>query len=425
MANSDFSTLLSGSGTVNRSGLLTALEKRGAYVIDAAENPQALNAGNILTIIFSGIIFWYDPADATTAHDGVSCLVTAEGRRYKADQINGISARIVAVIDQNLATPPVSPTLGDKYIVAASGTGAWAAKDEQFAIYTARGWVFQVPNIWDIAYVVDEVLFYHYNAAGNWTSGLPALTIANTSLSLRKLKYFQLGVSVENQTTNTPPGSPADGVAYVVAGSPTGAWVGHSLDVAVYETSEWVFYDPYEGARIYDKSLDAAYNFNGATWVASVSGYSQISHVFTAAVENSANLTDVAYSATVAPTTASSNHADGVTLAHTAKAAGKRLEINYNCVMSVNDTSGVTVIESAIIAIQVDSTVSMSDWKVVGLLNTTAGSVTFVSCNVNFSLSAADASSHTYRIRIFLNHDSGGTVDVDISRREITIREVA
>lgn len=267
MAATDYSTLLAGSGQPNRSGLLTALEKRGAYVIASAENPQALTPGNVLTLIFNGVVFWYDSADSTTAHDGTTCIVTADGKRFKADQFRGRNAKIVPVLDKDLTAPPGSPAVGDTYIVAAGGSGAWAAKDKYFASWTARGWVFQAPNAYDIAIAADEVQFYYYSAGGAWTSGLPALTIADASISFAKLKYFNLGiVAVENQTTNTPPVSPADGVAYIVGGSPTGAWVGHSLAVAIFEGSAWVYYTPYEGAEVYDKSLDVFYKFNGATW---------------------------------------------------------------------------------------------------------------------------------------------------------------
>lgn len=262
----DYNTLLYGSGQVNRSGLLTALEKRGAYVIIAGEDPEALSPGNVNVLVYGGVLFNYDATDALTAHDGVSCIVTADGKRFKTDQLGNDDSRNTAVLDKDLDTPPGSPTVGDRYIVAAGGTGAWTGKDEQIARFTARGWKFTVPNAWDIAFVEDEGLYYHYDDSGDWVSGLAGLTIADTSISLKKLKYFPLGVAVENQTTNDPPGGPADGVAYIVGGAPSGAWVGHSLEVAIYETSAWVFYAGYEGARVYDKNLNAHYTHNGATW---------------------------------------------------------------------------------------------------------------------------------------------------------------
>ena len=42
----------------------------------------------------------------------------------------------LAVISKALATPPGSPANGDRYIVAASGTGAWAGKDTNVAVWT-------------------------------------------------------------------------------------------------------------------------------------------------------------------------------------------------------------------------------------------------------------------------------------------------
>lgn len=270
MADSDFVAALIDPDRASRSALLEALEERGAYVIGEDEDSQDLNAGNIQTIIYKGVIFWFDPADAVTAHDGVTTLVTAEGRRYKADQINGALVRIYSVLDKDLTSPPGSPDEGDAYIVGAAATGDWATEDENIATWTARGWVFSIPNVWDLALVVDEAQFYHYDDGGDWVSGFPALTIADASISMRKLKYFRLGVSVENQSTNAPPGAPADGVAYIVGGAPSGAWVGHSLKVAIWEVSEWVFYTPYEGARVYDKALNALYTHNGATWTTPV-----------------------------------------------------------------------------------------------------------------------------------------------------------
>jgi len=50
------------------------------------------------------------------------------------------------IISDALATPPASPAAGDTYIVAASGTGAWAGKDGQVAAYIDSAWKFIVPK---------------------------------------------------------------------------------------------------------------------------------------------------------------------------------------------------------------------------------------------------------------------------------------
>lgn len=59
------------------------------------------------------------------------------------------------VISMALATPPGSPAKGDRYVVAASPTGAWASHANHIAWYDGAAWVFDVPlagwTLWNIA----------------------------------------------------------------------------------------------------------------------------------------------------------------------------------------------------------------------------------------------------------------------------------
>lgn len=67
----------------------------------------------------------------------------------------------------------------------------------------------------------------------------------------------------------TPPGSPASGDLYIVASSPTGAWVGHTNHLAYYR-SGWVFVVPFEGLAVYVKDEDLRYVYDGSAWVYAV-----------------------------------------------------------------------------------------------------------------------------------------------------------
>lgn len=64
------------------------------------------------------------------------------------------------VLDRNLATPPASPTLGDRYIVPSGATGAWSGKTNQIAVCIETGspinWAFYVPSDGWLAWVSDE-----------------------------------------------------------------------------------------------------------------------------------------------------------------------------------------------------------------------------------------------------------------------------
>lgn len=73
--------------------------------------------------------------------------------------------------------------------------------------------------------------------------------------------------TVINRTTSTPPGSPSDGDAYIVAASPTGTWTGQVSKVAAWIFGAWYFFTPREGWIVYDETTDEHLKWNGASWV--------------------------------------------------------------------------------------------------------------------------------------------------------------
>lgn len=73
-------------------------------------------------------------------------------------------------------------------------------------------------------------------------------------------------LAVLDRDLATPPGSPANGARYLVAASPTGAWVGHAGDIAAYQDGAWAFYDPKEGWLCYVADEDVLIVFGGSSW---------------------------------------------------------------------------------------------------------------------------------------------------------------
>jgi hypothetical protein len=43
-------------------------------------------------------------------------------------------------------TPPVTPSIGDRYVVGTSPTGAWVGHENEIAQWSGTAWVFVVPN---------------------------------------------------------------------------------------------------------------------------------------------------------------------------------------------------------------------------------------------------------------------------------------
>lgn len=416
MAATEFNSVLAGSGAVDRSGLLQALEGRGAYVVQPDEDPASLLPGHATNLLHRGVLFWFDPLDTTTAHDEVTCIVTADGKRFKADQFAGRSIRFIPVLDKDLDTAPGSPTVGDSYIVAAGGTGDWAGKDKQIASWTARGWVFIAPSVYDAAYVIDEGVFYHYSAGAVWTSGLPAITIGADTILTSALKYAKFGQAVVNQTTNDPPVSPSDGDAYVIGPIPTGAWAGNAAAIARYEGSAWVIYAPETGWRVYDASLGVIVVWNGSAWVLAGSGYIARTEQYDDSGISPSDVGSSSYtfSHTSAPVTTTRHKPDALQIVHQARRAGAVLEFHYRASISISSPDAT---QTWTLALFVDAGTTAEDWILTPFNTTTIGQLQGVLRYV-----APDVASHTYILRVFR---SATTAWNNWSRRWFRCLEVA
>nr|HPG88075.1 DUF2793 domain-containing protein [Hyphomicrobium sp.] len=78
----------------------------------------------------------------------------------------------LSVLDRHLTAPPGSPVDGDRYIVAASPTGAWAGQAEKVAAYQDAAWMFYAPKEGWFAWIADENAVAVFDGVG-WalTSG--------------------------------------------------------------------------------------------------------------------------------------------------------------------------------------------------------------------------------------------------------------
>jgi len=75
-----------------------------------------------------------------------------------------------SVLDKDLTTPPGSPSVGDRYIVATGGTDAWVGHDNDIAEWDGA-WQFTTPNKGFACMVEDETKNYTFNATAWVTFG--------------------------------------------------------------------------------------------------------------------------------------------------------------------------------------------------------------------------------------------------------------
>jgi Protein of unknown function (DUF2793) len=81
-----------------------------------------------------------------------------------------------AVISKTLTAPPGSPANGDRYIVGASPTGAWAGQAKSIAVWTTDNpatpsglWEFYPPKSGWLVYNIADSTFYNYSGSA-WVS---------------------------------------------------------------------------------------------------------------------------------------------------------------------------------------------------------------------------------------------------------------
>lgn len=71
----------------------------------------------------------------------------------------------LSVKDKDLSSPPGSPSNGDLYIVGSSPAGGWAGQANKVAVHDNGAWVFLTASTGATAFVEDEQVYYHWNAA--------------------------------------------------------------------------------------------------------------------------------------------------------------------------------------------------------------------------------------------------------------------
>ncbi len=151
--NSSTSSKLETSRTISLSG-----DVSGSIGFDGSAN-----------VSISATVDKVDGKDVDDNETSTSYLWTA-GKiiSYMEGLLNGLDWQ-ESVKDKDLSTPPSSPATGDRYIIKATGTGAWAGHDNNFTEWNGSSWEFVSADEGTCCWVEDEDKNYAYNGT-SWVS---------------------------------------------------------------------------------------------------------------------------------------------------------------------------------------------------------------------------------------------------------------
>jgi len=85
-----------------------------------------------------------------------------------------------SVLDKDLTSPPASPLVGDRYLIANNATGAWSGHDGDIAEWNGSSWSFTAKNEGMAVWVEDENKLYTYNGS-SWVIFGSTISHNNTS----------------------------------------------------------------------------------------------------------------------------------------------------------------------------------------------------------------------------------------------------
>ena len=127
---------------------------------------------------------------------GLPLLVAEQAQKHIThnEALRALDAIVqLSVKNRDLAAPPGSPSEDDRYIVAASPTGAWAGHAGDIAVYEGTAWVFHEPGEGWRCWVSDENALLIFNGSDWVDLGSALAELQNLAL---------LGVGTAADATN-------------------------------------------------------------------------------------------------------------------------------------------------------------------------------------------------------------------------------
>lgn len=201
-----------------------------------------------------------------TPHLGLPTIAAAQAQKHVThnEALRTLDALVMlAVLDREHSAPPAAPAAGDRYLVKATGTGAFAGRDNQIAHYCDEGWSFYAPQPGWVCYVLDESILVAWNGTA-WSDVFAAIT------ALQNLSLLGVGTTADATNPLAAKLNNALWTAKTVAEGGDGTLRYKLSKESAAKTLSLLFQDDYSGrAEIGltgDDDLHVKVSADGATW---------------------------------------------------------------------------------------------------------------------------------------------------------------
>jgi hypothetical protein len=131
-----------------------------------------------------------------TASLGLPLLVAEQAQKHVThnEALTALDAVVqLSVKDRDLTTPPGAPAHGDRYVVAAAGTDAWAGHDDEIAAWQDGAWIFHPPSEGWRCWVDDEDALLVFDGA-DWVDAASSISVLQN--------LARLGIGTTADATN-------------------------------------------------------------------------------------------------------------------------------------------------------------------------------------------------------------------------------
>jgi hypothetical protein len=201
-----------------------------------------------------------------TANLGLPCIEGSQAQKHVThnDALRILDTLVqLAVLDRDLTAPPATPAEGQRWIVKATATDAWAGHDNAIAAWQDGGWQFLTPRIGWIAFAADEGTLLVWNGTA-WGDFFSAVT------SIQNLARLGLGTTADGTNPLSAKLNNALFAAKTVAEGGDGNLRNKLSKESAAKTLSLLFQDNYSGRAeiglIGDDDFHFKVSADGSTW---------------------------------------------------------------------------------------------------------------------------------------------------------------